>query len=246
MFKINESSTLIELAQATHLLIAGTTGSGKSVLINGIIYTLINAYTPQQIDLILIDPKKIELAKYKDLPHCRHYANTTTDIIDTLKQVCGIMDSTYSKMSASGTTSCYFKPIYIIVDELADLMTTSKKECAPLLQRIAQLGRAANIHLFCATQAPNRKVLPPELVLNFTHRVALRCLSPIESRQIIGVKGAEDLPMYGTGIYQSPNYRTHVYIDIPYIPNSTIINRVSQIKQTYPKKHTIFKKAWYK
>lgn len=198
------------LFQDSHILIGGTNGSGKSVLINNIMYNLISkrayfANDPESVSFVLIDPKRVELYKYIELPHTIGYACENDQIIEYLKRVVVTMERRYEKMREKGITlydGCY---IVVVIDELADLMTTCKKEVMPLLQRIAQLGRAAKIKLIAATQAPNRKVIPAELILNFTGRVALRCLSPIESRQILNLTGAELLPRYGQCLYLNNN-----------------------------------------
>ena len=120
--------------------------------------------------------------------------------------------------------------VYIIVDEIADLMTTCKKQVLPMLQRIAQLGRACRFKLICATQCPSREILPAKLIVNFTGRVALRCLNAIESRQILNTKGAESLPRYGTGIFLDCSGIYH-NIDIPMIDENEILKIVELIKK---------------
>lgn len=190
-----------KMLDATHVLISGTAGSGKSVLIEDFIYTIMAKYTPHEARIFCIDPKEVTFIKYRHLPFVEQIETENGAIIDLLKNMIETMEKRYLFMRERGLVQYEGKHIYIIIDELADLMTTAKKEVMPLLQRLAQKGRAANIHLICATQCPNRTVIPAQLTVNFGARVALRCIDPIESRQVIKRKGAELLPRYGKCIY---------------------------------------------
>ena len=181
-----------------HTLIGGCTGSGKSVLINSFIGYAYRNFKRDRF--IFIDPKRVELIKYKDTRPCFLYASENTDIMNALKKAIDLMESIYREMQARGLNESDKGHLFIVIDELADLMTQKDVRAVvfPMLQRIAQLGRAAHIHLICATQAPSRKVIPAELTLNFTMRVALRCATAIESKQVLnGFSGAEMLPKYG-------------------------------------------------
>ncbi len=191
---------------ASHVLIGGTTGCGKSTLINSYIYSVVGRFYPFEksrngAQFVLIDPKRVALNKFKRLPHTVAYACENKEIIALLQSVIGEMDRRYRDMAQNGLEEYNKGYLIVIVDELGDLMTTCKKQVMPLLQRIAQLGRASRIKLVCATQCPNRKIIPAELTVNFTGCVAMRCKSAIESVQIIGRKGAELLPQYGKVIY---------------------------------------------
>ena len=201
-----------DILNAPHVLIAGTTGSGKSTLMNGIIRELI---TNDQY-MILLDPKKVELSIYADTEKCMAYFDDKDAIIDCLSYMSDFIDGRYDTMKSKHIRMTDEEHIYIVIDELADLMIYSrKKEVQTLLQRILQIGRAAGIHVIAATQSPSRKVIPAELVLNFTDRVALRCLSAIESRQIINKSGAETLPEYGHAIYM--NGKGYREIEVPFV-----------------------------
>lgn len=208
----------------SHILIAGTTGSGKSVFINGFIYSVLAIASPVSAKFIFCDPKRVELVRYKNLPHCIRYASEQDEIINALEYAISLMENRYKTMQLQGIRQSTEAPVYIVIDELADLMTTCKKAVLPLLQRIAQLGRASNIRLLCATQAPNRKVIPAELTLNFNIRIALHCFSPIESRQIINTKGAELLPRYGNAIVNRPEGL--VKINVPLVSEDKILDRI--------------------
>lgn len=203
-----------EMTEQSHLLIAGTTGSGKSTLIKGILNALL-IKPPSELGLILIDPKRVELDPYKRLPHVIKYADTQPDAVSALRYARNLMYKRFDEMKGSGRRVTNRPHVYVIIDELADLILNSQGDVLPLLQSIAQLGRAARIHLIAATQSPSRKTLPAEITCNMTAQVALRCRSAIESRQIIGIAGAEDLPKHGEVIYYSPERMEPVVIVLP-------------------------------
>ena len=205
----------IELSHATHTLIAGTTGSGKSTLL----HSLIRAILRQGGDIGLIDPKRLELSPYK--PLARFYACEINDINAWLNGVIENMENRYTNMEKQHTRKCPYKHLFIIIDELADLMVQDKKGISAKLQRITQLGRGCNIHVIAATQAPDRThTLPATMKLNFDSRIALRCAEPIESKQIIDRKGAEMLPKYGFCIWKN-GADIDVY-SVPYVSDSDI------------------------
>jgi S-DNA-T family DNA segregation ATPase FtsK/SpoIIIE len=176
-----------------HLLIAGECGSGKSVFENGLMYTaLLNA--PCNVGFILLDPKLTELIAYKDLEHTITYANDGKGMINALKQAVAIIMARNAEMSRKRIKTYEGSDIYVVVDELQDLMTTHRKEAFPLLQRIAQIGRAAKVHLIACTQSPISKIIPTELKCNFTSRIGLRTISRQDSRNILDMAGCETLP----------------------------------------------------
>lgn len=212
-----------ELIQAPHVLIAGSTGSGKSTLIHGIMTALL----PHKPQLGLIDPKRVELLFYRDLPFTQFYARECDSAVGWLEGVINQIEHRYKEMARSNVRICPYKHEYIIIDELADLMIQDKKNVSRCLQRITQLGRAANVHLIAATQSPDRThTLPAPIKLNFTDKIALRCDTAIESRQVIGIKGAEELPIYGHGIWRSPHGLR--IVEIPYYSDSDIEKLVSK------------------
>lgn len=203
-----------DMLQQPHLLVAGATGSGKSVLINGIIYTALKD-SPREKQFILIDPKRVELCKYKTLPHCIRYASEPGDMISALQYAMNITESRYKDMQREGITKYNGGDIYVIIDELADLMTTNKKQVQPLLQRLCQIGRAARVHVIAATQCPLREVIPTPIKVNFDARVGLRTRGKQDSRNILDMNGCEQLPRYGQGYYMTPEGLT--LYNIPYI-----------------------------
>lgn len=198
------SRLYMDMATQPHLLIAGATGSGKSVVINGIIHALLTCNSPAKTRLVLIDPKRVELVQYRALPHVIAYASEPDEHVQALKKSIGIIEDRYRQMQKAGQRKFTGSDVYIIIDELADLMTTQKKEVMPLLQRICQIGRAANVHVIAATQCPLASILPTAIKVNFDSRVGLRCRSGQDSRNILGVTGCETLPRYGQGYYMRP------------------------------------------
>lgn len=214
-----------DILESPHTLIAGTTGSGKSVLLNSILSAFMTNYGVDN-RLYLIDPKRVELSIYKDLPHVEKYTSDTHQALAILDEVIDRIESRYQIMEDAHIRQWNGSHIYIIIDELADIMISPDSKAFKLkLQKILQIARACNIHIIAATQAPNRTIIPANLILNFTNRVALRCLSSIESRQIVGVKGAELLPQYGKGLYQSPKSGI-TSVDIPYTSESDVEQQI--------------------
>lgn len=192
-----------DMAKQPHLLIAGATGSGKSVLVNGIIYNLLHV-GPSEAGLILIDPKRVELVMYRNLPHCIRYASEPHDMPQALQYALDITEKRYREMQRQGVRLYPGGHVYVIIDELADLMTTQKKAVLPLLQRLCQIGRAAKVHVIACTQCPLASVIPTAVKCNFDARVALRTRSAQDSRNILSRTGCELLPRYGQGYCMTP------------------------------------------
>lgn len=223
-----------KLLEGNHILIGGKTGSGKSVLLNDFLYNIL-AQSPVRNEYFLIDPKRVELSWYRDLPHCIGYADNTPSAINVLNQAVSIIERRYKEMERKHLRLYDGGTIYIIIDELADLMTISKKQVMPLLQRIAQIGRASKVFLICATQSPSRITIPAALTLNFTCRIALQCFSAIESKQILGEKGAEDLPRHGF-CYVKDNDGL-VKATVPLTSDTELNERIEYWKNNKGKKH---------
>lgn len=193
-----------DMLKQPHLLIAGATGSGKSVVINGLIYTAMYD-SPAAVQFILIDPKRVELVDYKPLPHTVQYASEPGDMVQALEKAMEITESRYKAMQRDRVKKYSGAALYVIIDELADLMTTDRRHVQPLIQRLCQIGRAAGVHVIAATQCPLSAVIPTPIKVNFDARVALRTRSAQDSRNILGVKGCELLPRYGQGYYMTPD-----------------------------------------
>ena len=186
---------------AEHTLIAGTTGSGKSVLLNGIVRDLLKTHAPSEAELILLDPKYMELDEFKNLPHVLGYADTPADCESVLRSTVELMSRRNRWCKQNGKKTFTGPAVYVLIDELYPLTTgANKREMIGLLSLLLTQARAANIHIVACTQLPNRASLPANVVSLFTMRIGLRTVSSIESRQIIGISGCESLPLHGTAL----------------------------------------------
>lgn len=216
------------LENATHLLIGGTTGSGKSVILNGLLHTALALYGPGDMSFILIDPKIVELSAYKRLPHTLRYETEPEEVLALLRQIYGFMMDRYAEMDKTGAKKYNGTKVVIVIDELADLlMSAYGKAIKAELVKILQKGRAANIMVIMATQSPSRKVLSAELVLNVPNRIALYCDNAIESKQVIGCKGAENLPWHGSCLYKYPGKGEPERLDgVPLFTDEEITERI--------------------
>lgn len=183
----------LDMAQQPHLLIAGATGSGKSVLLNGVIYSNL-FYSPERVQYILIDPKRTELKRYANLPHTIRYADTAETILAALRLAKSIVDLRYEDMQRRGLTEYDGGHVYVIIDELAALMTTQKKAVLPILQYLGIIARAARVHMIACTQTVKADILPTTLTCNFDARAGLRTATAQQSRMLIDVSGCERLP----------------------------------------------------
>lgn len=208
-----------DMAAQPHLLIAGATGSGKSVIENGILFTLLH-HSPSKVQLILIDPKRVELVQYKNIPHTVRYASEPAQMLEALRQAMAITEQRYQAMSRAGLRKYDGPDLYVIIDELADLMTTQKKAVQPILQRLAQVGRAARVHIIACTQVCLASVITTPVLVNFDARVGLRTRSAQDSRNILGAAGCERLPRFGQGYYMTPE-STDLW-NIPYVTDADI------------------------
>ena len=218
------SPLYLDMAKQPHLLIAGATGSGKSVVINGILSALLTQCSPARCRLILIDPKRVELSIYRSLPHTLYYASEPGEPTAALRYALSIIDERFTMMQKEGTQLYSGSDVYIVIDELADLMTTEKKTVQPLLQRIAQIGRAARVHIIAGTQRPTTDVIAASITVNMDARVGLRTRCKQDSRNILGLSGCEQLPRYGQGYYSKPEGIQRY--QLPMISRETITNQI--------------------
>ena len=201
----------LDALKQPHLLIAGATGSGKSVIINGLIYTALNRIPgcqPQGTELILIDPKRVELAPYKDMPHTIAYASGLDPQAwyRALSAALNIMDRRYADMEKRGLRMYDGGDLYVIIDEWAALVTCDLRGhlCEKAAQRLSCEGRAARVHLIIATQTPKAEILSTRIKCNIDWRFCLRTNNRNESRLIMENAGCENLPRYGEGYYVRP------------------------------------------
>ena len=204
---------VVDLAQMPHLLVAGATGSGKSVFINTVISCLLMEKTPAEMRLLLVDPKRVELTPYNGAPHLLTPVVVETDqVVGLLKGLIHEMLSRYKRMEDIGVKNIEgynrrmpdtMPYIVVAVDELADLMMTAAFDVEQSLCRLAQLGRATGIHLIVATQRPSVDVVTGLIKANFPSRASFGVTSQIDSRTILDTAGAEKLLGRGDMLYQS-------------------------------------------
>lgn len=201
------------LTAAPHVLIAGTTGAGKSVLLRGVVCDLLTQ-SPAAAALVLIDPKRVELYDITPAPHVLYYADTPETYRGALAAAVELMARRFSEMRARGLREYDGRGVWIVIDEFADMIQDAP-DTARQLVKIAQIGRAARVHLVACTQRPTRDIITGALKVNFDYRVALRVPSAQDSRNIIDTGGAELLPRYGRALLRAPEYTRPVIIDIP-------------------------------
>ena len=153
---------------------------------------------PDRAKLILIDPKRVELHALQVLPHCIGYADTPQGATHQLTRAVELMEGRYKELQRDGLKKWTRGAVYVIIDEYADLMTTAKKEIEPLITRLVQLGRAADVHLIIATQRPTREVISGAIRVNLDCKIALHCATAQDSRNVIGTADAARLPRFGS------------------------------------------------
>ncbi len=192
-----------------HVLIAGATGSGKSVVINGIIHAALYK-APCDVGFILIDPKRVELAPYAYLPHTITHARGFNPEAWTsaLQTALNIMDARYKDMERRRQKMYAGSDIYVIIDEWASVYKNGGAACYKAVMRLTSEGRAARVHVIMATQVPKANIIPTEIRENMSARLCLRCNTRAESRVLMDVAGCEQLPIYGYGYYITPHART--------------------------------------
>mgnify|MGYP002522835045 CR=1 FL=1 len=162
--------------------------------LNGIIHSLLMTETPFDCQFVLIDPKKVEMIQYATLPHTSRYASDHPEIVRSLQWACDETDRRFSVMQRDSVKEYTGPHLYVVIDELADLMVSIKKETLPLLQRLAQIGRAARVHLIACTQNVLAITLPTVLKCNFSTTLGLRTMNAQQSRMLISTNGCEMLP----------------------------------------------------
>ena len=220
-----------DLASMPHLLIAGTTGSGKSVCINTIILSLLYKHTPEKCKFILIDPKMLELSTYEGVPHLLCPVITEAKkAASVLGWVVKEMESRYRLMTKEGVRNIdsynlkHKLPmpyIVVVVDEMSDLMLVAGKEIENYIQKLSQMARAAGIHIIMATQRPSVDVITGTIKANFPTRISFQVTSKIDSRTILGEQGAEQLLGKGDMLYMSSANRI-VRIHAPFVSDNEI------------------------
>ena len=238
---ISGNIEVIDLSKTPHLLVAGTTGSGKSVFINTLLASILYKFSPEELRLILIDPKMLELSVYNDIAHLLTPVVTEPKkAIIALKWVCKEMERRYSLMNEENTRSLEgyneksverLPYIVVFIDEMADLMMTAGKEVEHYVQRLAQMARACGIHLVMATQRPSVDIITGSIKANFPSRISFQVASKYDSRTVLGEIGAEQL--LGNGdMLMSKNGASLVRYQSAFISDNEVNKLIKEIKRS--------------
>ena len=256
--KTDGSGYISNLAKMPHLLIAGSTGSGKSVGVHNIILSILYKARPDEVKFILIDPKRVEMTAYKNIPHLYNPCCMAedADVItrpneasDALKKLVKVMEGRYekyannmvrniedynAKMVEQGGDKDYY--IIVIIDELADLMMVASKEIEDSIQRLAQMARAVGIHLILATQRPTVNVITGTIKANFPARQSFQTVSSVDSKVILDTIGAESLIGKGDMLFLPPSEPRPVRLQGAFVSTKEIEQVVNFIaEQDFPK-----------
>ena len=244
---LNNKEVVINIDKMPHLLVAGATGSGKSVCINSMIVSLLLRTSPDEVKMILIDPKKVEMLPYANMPHllCPVVIDPKKASV-ALKKVVKEMDRRYDEFANNGVRNIEgynrlmkqrgeapLANIVVIIDELADLMLVAAKEVEESVQRITQLARAAGIYLIVATQRPSVDVITGVIKANIPSRIAFSVSSQVDSRTIIDRGGAEELLGRGDMLMDISGSGTLNRVQGVYVSDDEIFNVVSYVKSKY-------------
>ena len=238
---ISGNIEVIDLSKTPHLLVAGTTGSGKSVFINTLLASILYKFSPEDLRLILIDPKMLELSVYNDIAHLLTPVVTEPKkAIIALKWVCKEMERRYSLMNEENTRSLEgyndkslekLPYIVVFIDEMADLMMTAGKEVEHYVQRLAQMARACGIHLVMATQRPSVDIITGSIKANFPSRISFQVASKYDSRTVLGEIGAEQL--LGNGdMLMSKNGGNIIRYQSAFISDNEVNKLIKEIKRS--------------
>ena len=237
---------VFDIEKMPHLLVAGTTGSGKSVCINTIITSLLYRTTPDEVKLVLIDPKKVEFNVYRDIPHLsckivtdpKKAAGALNSAVNEMEkrfeliEEVGVRNITgYNEITKNDPDKPYMPRMVIIIDELADLMMSAPEEVETAICRIAQKARAAGIHLILGTQRPSVDVITGLIKANIPSRIAFTVTSSVDSRTIIDIGGAEKLIGMGDMLYAPVGSPKPMRVQGAFVSDSEVESIVEYIKE---------------
>ena len=242
---VSGSPVIADIAKMPHVLIAGTTGSGKSYLLNAFICSFLFRASPQEIKLILVDPKRVEFTQYNGIPHLLTPVIVEPEkILSALKWAMGEMERRYKLFAERGVRNIdsynelsgfqALPYVVIIVDELADLMMMAPVEVEDAIARLAQMARATGIHLVIATQRPSVNVITGLIKANIPTRIALNVSSQIDSRVILDGPGAEKLLGRGDMLYVPPDAAKPTRIQGAYVSEKEVQRLVGFLKEKSP------------
>ena len=203
-----------------NILIAGMPGAGKSVIINGIINSIL-LKSANHNSMVLIDLKRVELSPYRNTPNCMAFAETQQEAEQVLASVLQFVNDRYTKMAERGERKYSGTKVHLIIDEMAQLMVTSKR-ARGLIQQIVQISRAANVQVICATQCPKATVIPTEITMAFGVIIGLHTRNAQDSRNILDKCGCEELPKFGRALIRYENEPELQNVMIPMIPYEEI------------------------
>lgn len=234
---------IADLASMPHLLIAGATGSGKSVMINALIISLLYQNQPDDLKMILVDPKRVEMTPYNNIPHLITPVITEVDkTINALKWVVGEMDRRFKVLAQAGKRNIEsynsgrtekMSYLVLIIDELADLMTVAAGEVEAAIIRLAQMARAVGIHLVVATQRPSVDIITGLIKANITTRIAFSVASLIDSRTILDTAGAEKLLGRGDMLYLSASLSKPKRLQGVFVADDEIERVTGHLKESF-------------
>ena len=213
----------VDMTESSRILIAGCSGSGKSVALKDIIYTLM-AKSPSENQFVFVDLKRVELRVFKCAPHTIAYVTEPERVLSALNNVLDIIDDRYRDMEESGQLISDEPNVWVVIDEYADLVTIGEKGIEKAIQRIAQIGRASRVGLILGTQRPCADILSTRIAVNLDVRLCTRTVNKQDSRNVIGISGAEALPDYGYGIMQIKG--RNKIVKIPFLTQKELTDRV--------------------
>lgn len=237
---ISGKALIADLTDMPHLLIAGTTGSGKTVCVNSLIMSMLFKATPEDVKFMMVDPKMVELSQFNEIPHM--LCPVVTDpkkVSAALNWVVGEMEARYSLLSKAGARNIkgyhakgFSMPyIVIIIDELADLMQVSAKTIESAITRLAQLSRAVGIHLILATQRPSVDVITGVIKANFPARISFKVASKVDSRTVLDMNGAESLLGKGDLLFMKPGDAKPTRGQCSFVTDEEVTRVIDFIKQ---------------